>query len=199
MTRFLLPMIILSCALLGVALLAEVPESLNSSTLAPANAGPVYVKIIWTVDPATPTVDPATPTVDPATPTVDPATPTVDPATPVIGTDRPVIESWITKSIETQHKGNFRAVTEWVLLVEGPFESTDLWDGKLDGVQLVCESGADVIERKDGWIKIDVGTGIPVQTIVTLRDEPGSREVVATRGGMTHVAVFIGLPVSKSK
>ena len=185
MTRFLLPMIILSCALLGVALLAEVPESLNSSTLAPANAGPVYVKIIWTVDPATPTVDPATPT--------------VDPATPVIGTDRPVIESWITKSIETQHKGNFRAVTEWVLLVEGPFESTDLWDGKLDGVQLVCESGADVIERKDGWIKIDVGTGIPVQTIVTLRDEPGSREVVATRGGMTHVAVFIGLPVSKSK
>ena len=171
-------MIILSCALLGVALLAEVPESPNSSTLAPANAGPVYVKIIWTVDPATPTVDPAT---------------------PVIGTDRPVIESWITKSIKTQHKGNFRAVTEWVPLVEGPFEVTDLWDGMLDGVHLVCESGAGVIERKDGWIKIDVGTGIPVQTIVTLRDEPGSREVVATQGGMTHVAVFIGLPVSKSK
>lgn len=174
MTRFLLTVTILSCALIPIALAADPPEIPSSSTPASAKAGSIYVKIIWPVDPAT----------------------------PEIGTDRPVIESWITKSIEHQHKGNFRAVTGWVPLIEDPFEVTDLWDGKLDGMQLVCEAGADMIERKDGWIKISFLGLTPgvAPSVVTLQDEPGSREVVPVteakmKHGMPHVAIFIGLPV----
>ena len=174
MTRFLLAVTILGCTLIPIALAADPPEIPSCSTPASANAGPIYVKIIWPVDTAT----------------------------PEIGADRPVIESWITKGLEYQHKGNFRAVTGWVPLVVEPFEVTDLWDGKLGGMQLVCEAAADMIERKDGLIKMSFLGLTPgvAPSIVTLQDEPGSREVVPvtqakTKHGTPHVAIFIGVPV----
>ena len=175
MPRFLLVVTILSYALTSIALSTDVPESSSAAQPAPANAGPVYVKIIWPVDPATPGIE----------------------------RDGPVIESWIAKDIvENGRQANFRAVTAWVPLVEDPFETTNLWDGKLDGVHRACMVGADMIERKDGRIKISFGWwGAGGQeATVTLKDEPGSREVVPviqakTKHGVPHVAIFIGVPV----
>lgn len=174
MTRFLLVVTILSYTLTSMALSTDVPESSSAAQPARVNAAPIYVKIIWPVDPAT----------------------------PVIKRDQPVIESWIIKSIdEEQCQVNFRAVTAWVPLVEDPLEFTHLWDGKLDGVHRACMVGADMTERKDGRIKITFGGWDPggAEATVVLQDEPGSREVVPvtqakTEHGMPHVAIFIGLP-----
>ena len=175
MTRFLLAVAILSCAITSIALSTDVPENSSAAQPAPVNAAPVYVKIIWPVDPAT----------------------------PVIERDQPLIESWITKSIdENERQANFRAVTAWVPLDEDPFKTTDMWDGKLDGVHHACMVGADIIERKDGKIKISFGwwDAGGSEATVTLQDEPGSREVVPViqtkrKHGTPHVAIFIGLPV----
>lgn len=179
MSRFLLAVTVLSCILTPLVPAADVAEDPSSSQPAPAKAGPIYVKILWPVDPAA----------------------------PVIENDHRVIESWIVKSIENRHKANFRAVTAWVPLVEEPFEHTHLWDGTLDGKSGVCVVFAGITERKDGWIKITIHGGTPVggTTTVTLKDEPGSREVApitqaeTAKREMPHVAVFIGLPQEKRK
>lgn len=172
MTRFLLAATVLSYMLTPLVLAADAAEDPSSSQPAPANAAPIYVKILWPVDPAA----------------------------PVTENDHRVIESWIVKSIENRHQANFRAVIAWVPLVGEPFEYTDLWE---DGTHGVCNVQADISERKDGWIKIAIHGGTPVggTTTVTLKDEPGSREVApitqaeTAKHGMPHVAIFIGLPV----
>jgi len=174
MTRFLLAVSVWSYVITSIALSADAPENPTSAHPAPANAAPVYVKIIWPVDPAT----------------------------SVIERDRPVIESWITKSIENRGQAKFRAVTGWVPLALGPLDATALWDGKLNGVHRACIVVADITERKDGWITITFRGWGPTggEATAALKDEPGSREVVPvteaeTRHGMPHVAIFIGLQV----
>jgi len=175
MTRFLLAVTILSYMLTPIVLAADVAEAPSSSQPALAKAAPIYVKIFWPVDPVA----------------------------PVTQNDHRVIESWIFKSIENRHKANFRAVTAWVPLVEEPFEHTHLWDGTSGGISGVCDVYADITERKDGWIKIAILGGTPVGgiTTVTLKDEPGSREVApitqaeTAKREMPHVAIFIGLAV----
>lgn len=172
MVRFLLAATVWSYVITPIALSADVPENRTSAQPAPANLAPVYVKIIWPDDPATPAIE----------------------------KDRPVIESWITKSIENRDKADFTAVTAWVPLVEGPLEATELWDGKLDGGNPACHVVADVFERKDGLIKISFRGWTPsgAEATLTLKDEPGSREVVPVtqakkKHGVPHVAIFIGL------
>ena len=172
MARFLLAVTVWSYVITPIALSADGPENRTSAPPAPANSAPVYVKIIWPVDPAT----------------------------PVIEKDRPVIESWIAKSIENGRQANFRAVTAWVPLVEESFEATTLWDGKLDGIERPCIVGADITERKDGRIKITFRGWTPggAEATATLKDEPGSRGVVPvtqakTTHGVPHVAILIGL------
>ena len=180
MTRFLLAVTILSCAL---ALAADAPENPSSLKPASANAAPIYVKLLFPDDPAAGATGSERPI--------------------VIGRVQPVIESWIANGIdENGRQATFRAVTAWVPLVEDPFESTHLWDGKLDGVHCSCMVGADITERKDGWIKISVRGWGPggEEATVALQDEPGSREVVPvtqakTKHGTPHVAIFIGVPV----
>ena len=171
MTRFLLAVAILSCAITSIALSTDVPENSSAAKPAPANLNPVYVKFILPVDPAN----------------------------AVIVGDQPVVESWIVKSIdENPRQANFRAVSGWVRLDEDPFETTELWNGGLKGVVTTCPFHADITERKDGWIKIDVSGGLDGDRItVALPDEPGSREVAPmtqaqTKHGMPHVAILIG-------
>lgn len=184
MTRFLLAVSVWSYVITSIALSADAPENPTSAHPAPANAAPVYVKIIWPDDPAG-----------------------------VVGSDRsivigrgqPVVETWIVEGVDEKWcQAKFRALTGWVPLVDKPFEVTDLWNGPLD--EMVCPYSfhADICERKDGWIKIHIHGGTPPAgglITVTLKDEPGSREVapgpphVRTERGMPHVAIFIGLPV----
>lgn len=169
MTRFVLAMTILSGALIPIALSADGPEKSSSSKPVPVNAAPIYVKILMPDGRAAPVVE-----------------------------GDSTVESWIIQSIdEEQRQANLRAVTGWVRLAEGPFESRKLWrGGRVDGA-IQCPVSADMVERKDGWIKI------PLQgwrATVTLQDEPGSRVVVPVteakmKHGVPHVAVFIGLPV----
>ena len=176
MTRFLLVVTILSCTITSIALSTDVPENSSTAKPVPANLNPVYVKMILPVDRAN----------------------------AVVVGDQPVVESWIVKSIdETPGQANFRAVSGWVRLDEDPdpFETTELWSGGLKGVVTTCHFQGDIIERKDGWIKIDVYGGLGADRItVVLPDEPGSREVdpmtqALTKHGVLHVAIFIGLPV----
>lgn len=173
----MLAVTILSYAITPIVLSADGPGTDRPSqpaaaSSAPTNLAPVYVKIIWPDDRA----------------------PTA------IEKDRPVIESWIAKSIENGNEAKHTASTAWVPLVEEPLEATDLWDGKLDGRHPACAVWADVLERKDGWIKIGFRGWTPggAEATLTLKDEPGSREVVPvaqvkTKHGAPHVAVFIGL------
>jgi len=172
--RFLLALSFWSYVITPVALSADGP--VNNTTTQPVaeNRGSVYVKIIGPVDPAA----------------------------PVVARDQPVIESWITKSIEHRGQGKFNAVTRWVPLVDEPYEGEILWSGAIDGKAHACRVYADITERKDGWIKISFRGWDPFgsQATATLKDEPGSREVVPvtqakTKHGIPHVAIFIGLPV----
>ena len=176
MTRFLLVVTVLSYLITPITLSADEPEKSGTAQLAPSNLAPVFVKIIWPDDPTT----------------------------PVIETNRPAIESWIIKNVDNRNKANFRAMTAWVPLVEEPFEVTDLWDGKLDGKYPACGVFADIVERKDGSIKISFSGWGPGggEATVTLKDEPGSREVVpvtqaTTKHGAPLVAIFIGLHVKR--
>lgn len=174
MARFLLAVTVLSYVITSIALSADEPKKGASAQPAPAKLAPIYVKLIWPYDLATPAIE----------------------------KDRPVIESWITKSIENRNEANFRAVTAWVPLAEDPFEGNVLWDGKLDGETSACHVVADVFERKDGLIKISFRGWTPYgsEATVTLKDEPGSREVVPVtqvlmKHGLPQVAIFIGVPV----
>ncbi|MCA9204482.1 MAG: hypothetical protein KDA59_15620 [Planctomycetales bacterium] len=173
MTRFLLAATLWSCAITTIVVFAEVPENPSSADLAPAIAAPVYVKVIWQVDPATAAVK-----------------------------DHPVMESWIVKSIKNGRQANLRAVTAWVPLFENRDDVNEVWDGKSGGVRPGCPVRADIVERKDGRIKIAfrVCGADPVDITLTLQDEPGSRKVVPvtlaeTKHGVPHFAGFIGAPV----
>lgn len=174
MTRFVLVATVLSYLITPIALCGDGSDNLASAQPPPANLAPVYVKIIWPCHPATS-------------------------ATKM---DRLAIESWITENVDNRHKSNFMAITGWIPLVEEPLETTDLWDGTLDGVHHACQVGADITERKDGRIKITFGwwDASGSRATASLKDEPGSHAVVPVteaklKHGMPHVAIFIGVPL----
>ncbi len=174
---FLLSLAVFSYAIAPIARAADDPTKSTPAQPAPTNLAPIYVKIIWPDDPDAPAGE----------------------------KDRPVIESWITKTIEDKNIGNrnqsnFRAVTGWMSLALGPLDTTELWDGTLDGKHCTCIVGADVFERKDGLIKVSIEGWAPVETdfMAQMKDEPGSRVVVPVpqaknKHGVPHVAIFIGL------
>lgn len=117
--------------------------------------------------------------------------------------DRPVVESWIAEDLKKRGQARFTAVTGWVPLDLSPFESTNVWDGKL-GKQSYCPVGADIERTKGPIIKVHVRGWSPGggYVIVSLRDEPGSRVIAAvkelkTEQGMPYVAIFIGPPPQK--
>ena len=173
MTRFLLAVAILSCAITPLALVADLPENSSAAQPASASLNGVYVKMLLPDAPAAPAVQ-----------------------------GDSIVESWIFQSIDKeQRQANHRAVTGWVRVVNEPFEGTPVWPGGvLDGVSL-CHVGADLYERKDGQIKIEFHGWTPVGPIikVALPDEPGSRVVVPVtqakfKHGIPHIAIFVGVP-----
>ena len=114
------------------------------------------------------------------------------------------MESWIAEQLKKRGQAKFTAVTAWVPLVEKRFESTDVWDGRLDAKTWGCRVGGDIVERADGRIKVLLDGWSPdyAKVTVSLKDEPGSREIAAverikTEQGMPYVAVLIGLPPDK--
>ncbi len=173
MTRFMLAVTVWSFTLTSIALAADGPESPTAAQPAAASLNGVYVKMLLPDAPGAPVVE-----------------------------GDSTVESWIIQSIgEEQRQANFRAVTGWVRLVEGPFEGTPLWGGTLDGVSL-CPVGAESIEREVGCLKIKFHGWSPGGAFakVTLPDEPGSRVVVPVaeanlKHGIPHLAVFVGVPV----
>jgi len=118
--------------------------------------------------------------------------------------DRPVVESWIAEDLKRLGQAKFTAVTEWVPLDLSPFESTDVWDGKL-GKQSYCPVGADIDWAKSPIIEVHVSGWSPggAFLIVPLKDEPGSRVIAAVKDlkldkGMPYVAVLIGPPPQRT-
>ena len=125
-----------------------------------------------------------------------------DPATRDKG--RPVVESWIAEQLKKRGQSKFTAATGWVPLVKKRFESTAVWDGRLDGKECNCHVFGDIPERTDGRIKVllDGWAPCPAGVTVSLRDEPGSRAIAAverarTEQGLPYVAVLIGPPPEK--
>jgi hypothetical protein len=129
--------------------------------------------------------------------------------------DLPVVESWIAEELKKRGQKKFTAATVWVplpLALEPPllkwFESTEVWDGRLDGKTWGCPVDGNIIERADGRIKVRLRGWGPGGDRVTdsLTDEPGSREIAAgehldpeteQRRPFAHVAVLIGPPPEK--
>lgn len=168
MTRFALIAIIFGFAFVPAAV-SKAPASIKPK---PPKAAPIYVKIIWPVDPASGKKK-----------------------------EQPLVESWVSNSVEKLPKADFIAVSEWVPIGEKKYDVTDIWNGKLDGKERVCPVSAVITERKDGQIKILLSGWRPdgVEVAVILDDEPGSRVVAPvteakTEHGIPHVAVFVGVP-----
>jgi hypothetical protein len=122
--------------------------------------------------------------------------------------DRPVVESWIAEQLKKHGQTKFTAATAWVPVVEKEFESTEVWDGNLGDKQSVyyCPVHGSIAERADGRIKVLVDGWAPVagwEATVSLKDEPGSREIAAvkrnkkTEEGLPYVAVLICPPPEK--
>ena len=115
--------------------------------------------------------------------------------------DRPVVESWIAEQLKKRGESKFTAGTAWVRLaaVKGKFP-TPVWNVTLDGKGW-CPVYGEISERADGRIKVFVDGWLPGYSgvIVSLKDEPGSREIAAverakTQQGMPYVAILIGPP-----
>jgi hypothetical protein len=160
-----------------VSVLAVMPYAGETQKATPKKGTPpksnqVYVKIILPIDPAT------------------------------RDKDQPTVESWIAEQLKKRGQSKFTAATAWVPLVYKRLEATEVWDGRLDGKTWGCPVSGDIPERADGRIKVSVDGWAPVAgfgVTVSLKDEPGSREIVAVEkfkddGGMPYVAVLIGPP-----
>jgi hypothetical protein len=184
MTRLFLASIAVVSALAVVPFAGEAQKPTPKKGALP-KSNQVYVKIILPTDPAT------------------------------RDKDRPVVESWIAEQLKKRGQSKFTAATAWVPLDDAwvPFNDkgkkwwkfTDVWDGRLDGTEWACPVAAKITERADGRIKVILGGGWapnPTQGDVSLKDEPGSREIVAverakTEQGMPYVAVLISPPPEK--
>ena len=173
MTRLFLASII------AVSTLAVVPYAVTAQKPAPKKgtrpkSNPVYVKIIWPADPAT------------------------------RDKDRPVVESWIAEQLKKRGQSKFTAATAWVPLDVKGEKSTSVWDATLDGKELGCPVTGEIVERADGLVKIVLRGWTPGgdRVTVSLRDEPGSREIAAaedvrTETRLPYVAVLIGPPPAR--
>ena len=173
MTRLFLA----SVAVVSVLAVVPCPEEAQEPTPkkgALAESNQVYVKIIMPTDPAD------------------------------LEKERPVVESWIAEDLKKRGQANFTAVTTWVPLDPSPLAATDVWDGGKLGDILHCPVGADIPERAKRRIKVHLSGWNPggAFATVSLRDEPGSREISAveyykSEQGMAYVAVLIGPPPEK--
>jgi hypothetical protein len=161
-----------------VSALAVVPYAGNAQKPTPEKVLPksnqVYVKIILPIDPAT------------------------------RDKDRSVVESWIAEQLKMRGQTKFTAATGWVPIAEKRFESTLVWNGRLDDKQWNCPVLGSTPKRDEGRIRVFVDGWIASGTEVTvsLKDEPGSREIAAverakTEQGLPYVAVLIGPPPEK--
>ena len=162
-----------------VSALAVVPYAVEAQKPTPKKgalpkSNQVYVKIILPTDPAT------------------------------RAKDRPVVESWIAEQLKKRGQSKFTAATGWVPLAGKWDEATSVWNGRLDNKQCNCPVAGDIPERADGRIKVLLYGWAPfyVGVTVSLKDEPGSREIAAvkkikTEQGLPYVAVLIGPPPEK--
>jgi hypothetical protein len=123
--------------------------------------------------------------------------------------DRPVVESWIAEQLKKRGQSKFTAATAWVPLVEKRFESTWVWDGRLDEKTWGCPVDGDFVERAEGRIKVRLSGWGPGgdRVTVSLTDEPGSRAIAAgeyldpeteQRRPFAYVAVLISPPPEKT-
>jgi hypothetical protein len=115
--------------------------------------------------------------------------------------DRPIIESWIAEQLKQLKQSKSTAATGWVLLDRSPRSGTMVWDGKLGDKRWGCDVCAHADVRADGRIKVVIygwNQGSPQMT-VSLKDEPGIREIAAVEGaktdqGLPYVAILICPP-----
>ena len=175
MTRFFLASIAV------VSAVAVVPYAVKAQEATPKKGAQpkfnqVYVKIILPGDPAT------------------------------RDKDRPVVESWIAEQLKKRGRSKFTAATAWVPLDFSPVtgglddHATPVWDAKGWG----CPVSGEITERADGHITVRlIGWGPGGDRVtVSLRDEPGSRAIVAVEEAkmeqwLPYVAVLIGPPPEK--
>ncbi len=126
-----------------VSALAVVPFAVNAQKATPKKgalpkSNQVYVKIILPIDPATG------------------------------DKDRPIVESWIAEELKKRGQSKFTAATAWVPLVEKRFESTQVWDGRLDDKRWSCPVDGDIPERANGRIKVLLDGWVPFPAGVTV-------------------------------
>jgi hypothetical protein len=171
--RFLVPIAVVSAlAVIPYAVDAQKPTAKKGP---PSKSNQVFVKIIWPTEPAT------------------------------VDKDRPVVESWIADELKKRGQSKFTAATAWVPLAEKGEGSTWVWNATLAGKGVGCPVSGRITERAEGRIKVRLDGWSPAlghEVIVSLTDEPGSREIAAGKPfnagqGAHYVAAFVGPPVEK--
>lgn len=115
--------------------------------------------------------------------------------------DRPLVESWIAEQLIKRGQSKFTAATGWVPLDVKRDESTRVWDGNLDDKFWGCPVSGYIDKQADGRVKVflDGWVPFPAGVTVSLKDEPGSREIAAverakSEQGVPYVAILIGPP-----
>ena len=115
--------------------------------------------------------------------------------------DRPIVESWISEQLKQLGQSKSTAATGWVPLDFSSTSAKMVWDGKLGDKRCSCHVFAYVDESADGRIKVVIDGWSPgfTQMTVSLKDEPGIREIAVAEGaktdqGVPYVAVLICPP-----
>ena len=90
------------------------------------------------------------------------------------------VEKWIQGGVKKQGQAELRAVTSWVRLPSGEFDSVDVWNATVNGKSWGCPVGGSTFVQPDGRCKVELIGWTPggadlVGNVIT--PEPGNRRI----------------------
>ncbi|MCR9201655.1 MAG: hypothetical protein NXI04_23675 [Planctomycetaceae bacterium] len=90
------------------------------------------------------------------------------------------VEKWIQGALKKQGQAELRAVTSWVRLPSGEFDSVDVWNATVNGKSWGCPVGGSTFVQPDGRCKVELIGWTPggadlVGNVIT--PEPGNRRI----------------------
>lgn len=90
------------------------------------------------------------------------------------------VEKWIQTAIRKQGQTELRAVTSWVRLPSGEFDSVDVWNATVNGKGWGCPVGGSAFVQPDGRCKVELIGWTPggadlLGNVIT--PEPGNRKI----------------------
>ncbi len=106
---------------------------------------------------------------------------------------KPVVEPWLVKKLQKLSKGEFRAITGWVRLAEGRFESTNVMDSGVEGEWKGCPVGGEVVRSSKGVLTVSLTGWSPVGDHVEVtfsKPTSGSMQIGTVEWRKDEIAAF---------